>query len=260
MSERGHFSDEIQQFLDGRLPDERRAALEEHLAACESCRREREAISAVRAAARRALGPREVPPEFSQAIHRALDRETPAAPTPVRFRARLVLAAGLLAAALAVILILLPRKPNIPAAVEADFEAYRTGRLALALETADTRTMETFFAANGISFRTRVFDLGMMKYRLAGGRVHRLAGRTSALFVYLGEKEKTLICEMYEGRVEELPPAAERREHGGFTFFIYRHRGMTAVFWQEGPVTCVLVSDIDSEEVIALAFAKAMKA
>jgi len=259
MSERGHFSDEIQELLDGRLSGERRAALEEHLAACESCRREREAISTVRAAARRALGSGEVPPEVSEAIRRALDRETPG-PTPARSRAGLVLAAGLLAAALAVFLILLPRKPNTPAAVEADFDAYRTGRLALALETADTRTMEVFFAANGIRFRTRVFDLGMMKYRLAGGRVHRLAGRTSALFVYLGEKEKTLICEMYEGRVEELPPAAERREHGGFTFFIYRDIGKTAVFWQEGPVTCVLVSDIDSEEVIALAFAKAMKA
>src|SRR6266545_286733 len=98
MSERGHFSDEIQQLLDGRLPGERHAALEEHLAACESCRREREAISAVRAAARRALGSREVPPEVSQAILRALDRETPAMPTPVRSRARLALAAGLLAA------------------------------------------------------------------------------------------------------------------------------------------------------------------
>ena len=258
MSERGHFSDQIQEFLDGRLSGERRAALEEHLAACESCRREREAISAVRAAARRALGSGEVPPEVSEEIRRALDRETPGR-TPVRSRARLALAAGLLAAALAVVLILLPRKPNEPAAVETDFEAYRTGRLALALETADTRTMEAFFAANGISFRTRVFDLGMMKYRLAGGRVHRLAGRPSALFVYLGE-EKALICEMYEGRLEELPPPGERREHNGFTFFVYRHRGMTAAFWQEGPVTCVLVSDIDSEEVIALAFAKAMKA
>src|SRR6266542_805268 len=259
MSERGHFSDEIQQLLDGRLSGERRAALEEHLAACESCRREREAISAVRAAARRALGPREVPSEVSEAIRRGLDRETPGL-TPVRSRARLALAAGLLAAALAVILILLPRKPKMPAAVETDFEAYRTGRLALALETADTRTMETFFAANGISFRTRVFALGMMQYRLAGGRVPRLAGRPSALFVYVGEREKALICEMYEGRREERAPPVERREHGGFTFFIYRDRGKTAVFWQEGLVTCVLVSDIDSEEVIALAFAKAMKA
>ena len=73
MSERGHFSDEIQQLLDGRLPNERRAALEEHLAACESCRRERDAISAVRAAARRALKPGEVPPEVSRAVQSVLD-------------------------------------------------------------------------------------------------------------------------------------------------------------------------------------------
>ncbi len=259
MTERGHFSDEIQELLDGRLPEERRAALQEHLAACESCRREREAISAVRAAARRALGPRDVPPEVQQAIRRALDREAPA-PVPLRPRAGLLVAAGLIAAALAVILILLPRRPNPPAAVENDFEAYRSGKLALALETSDTRTMEAFFASNGIRFRTRVFDLAMMKYRIAGGRVHRLAGRPSALWVYLGEKQKALICEMYEGRMEELPQPAQRREHNGFTFFIYRHKGMTSVFWQEGTVTCVLVSDIDSEEVISLAFAKAMKA
>jgi anti-sigma factor RsiW len=258
MNGRGHFSDEIQQLLDGQLSGERRAALEEHLAACESCRREREAIAAVRAAARSALGPREVPAELSQTIGMALDRET-SAQVPARSRARLAIAAGLLAAALAVILILM-RKPSSPAAVETDFEAYRTGRLALTMETADTRKMEAFFAANGIAFRTRVFDLGMMKYRLVGGRVHRLAGRPSALFVYLGEKQKTLICEMYEGRVEDLPAPAEKREHRGFTFFVYRHGAKTSVFWQEGAVTCVLVSDIDSEEVVALAFAKAMKA
>src|SRR6266542_2170709 len=162
--------------------EERHAALQEHLAACESCRREREAISAVRAAAQRALGPRDVPPEVQQAIRRALDREAPA-PVPLRPRAGLLVAAGLIAAALAVILILLPRRPNPPAAVENDFEAYRSGKLALALETSDTRTMEAFFASNGIRFRTRVFDLAMMKYRIAGGRVHRLAGRPSALWV-----------------------------------------------------------------------------
>ena len=34
--------------------------------------------------------------------------------------------------------------------------------------------------------------------------------------------------------------------------------GLTAVFWQEGAVVCVLVSDIETEEVVQLAFAKAM--
>ena len=95
-------------------------------------------------------------------------------------------------------------------------------------------TMEAYFAADGVSFRTRVFDLGMMKYRLAG-RPRPPSGRPDQRALRLrGESEKTLICEMYEGRLEELPPPAERREHGGFTFLVYRHGGKTAVFWQEG--------------------------
>ncbi len=35
--------------------------------------------------------------------------------------------------------------------------------------------------------------------------------------------------------------------------------GLTVVFWQEGAVTCVLTSDISPEEVVQLAFAKAVK-
>ena len=36
--------------------------------------------------------------------------------------------------------------------------------------------------------------------------------------------------------------------------------GLTTVFWQEGAVVCVLVSDTDAETVIQLAFDKAMAA
>jgi hypothetical protein len=64
---------------------------------------------------------------------------------------------------------------------------------------------------------------------------------------------------MYTGRTEELPRDAERVEHGGITFFVYHREGSTQVFWQEGSVTCVLVSDAPSEEVLALSFAKAMR-
>ena len=52
---------------------------------------------------------------------------------------------------------------------------------------------------------------------------------------------------------------ATLRENKGIRFYIYRVNGLTAAFWQEGAVTCVLTSDIASEEVIQLAFAKAVK-
>jgi hypothetical protein len=41
---------------------------------------------------------------------------------------------------------------------------------------------------------------------------------------------------------------------------VYERDGVTSVFWQEGTVVCVLASDLPREEVVQLAYAKAMKA
>jgi len=127
------------------------------------------------------------------------------------------------------------------------------------LKTEDVKEMEKFFSAEGIPFKTRVFDLGMMNYRLQGGRVHKLITRKSAFFVYRGKGDAILVCQMYVGRVTELPAGAVQRESKGIRFYAYRLKGLTLTFWQEGAVTCVLTSDIDPEELLQLAFAKAVK-
>ena len=130
----------------------------------------------------------------------------------------------------------------------------------MALQTGEVKTLERFFSTSGIAFNTRVFDLAMMNYRLVGGRAHQLLKRQSALFVYRGKANQLLLCQMYPGPVTELPTAgAILRENKGIRFYIYRVNGLTIAFWQEGTVTCVLASDIAPEEVIQLAFAKAMK-
>jgi hypothetical protein len=64
---------------------------------------------------------------------------------------------------------------------------------------------------------------------------------------------------MFEGEGSELPAGAERRVHDGIPFFIYTRSGRTEVFWPEGRLLCVLVSDMNAEEVVQLAFAKAAK-
>ena len=151
-------------------------------------------------------------------------------------------------------------KLELPAAVAEDYRRYKAGKLPLLLETEDVREMEKFFSEEGITFKTRVFDLGMMRYRLVGGRVNQLVNRQSSLFVYRGESNKILVCQMYRGKVTELLPAgAVRRRNKGIEFYIYRINGLTVVFWQEGSVTCVLSSDINPKEVVQLAFAKAVK-
>jgi hypothetical protein len=127
------------------------------------------------------------------------------------------------------------------------------------LKTEDVKEMEKFFSEEGIPFKTRVFDLGMMNYRLLGGRTHKLITRKSAFFVYRGKGDDILICQMYPGRVTELPAGAVQRENKGIRFYVYRVKGLTLTFWQEGAVTCVLTSDIDPEELLQLAFAKAVK-
>jgi hypothetical protein len=80
------------------------------------------------------------------------------------------------------------------------------------------------------------------------------------LYVYRGPGDTRLLCEMFRGRIDELPPAAHIARHNGIDFRVYRQGTLTAVYWPEGDIICVLVSDIGSDAVLALAFAKAAPA
>ncbi|HEX9755341.1 MAG TPA: zf-HC2 domain-containing protein [Gemmatimonadales bacterium] len=266
--QRRHPADELQLLLDERLPPEGQRDVEAHLAGCERCRRELDLLRRVRAAVREGLPSREVPPALLERVTAALAAETavsgasrpPAAKAVRSLRRRvlvgLALAAGLI---LAVVLARPGRQDPVAAAAE-DFAGYRAGRLALELETNDPAELERFFTSAGLPFTTRVFDFGMMGYRLTGGRVHRFAGRPSALFAYQSDNGRRLICEMYEGRLSDLPSGAAERDHDGIRFRIYRDGGVTLVFWQEADVVCVLIADGDPEEAIQLAYAKARSA
>ena len=150
------------------------------------------------------------------------------------------------------------RQPSFPASVAQDFRDYQSRKIAMQLDTGDVKEMEAFFTKRGIEFQTRVFDLGMMKYQLVGGRAHELRRQPSAAFAYRGPDGQTLLCQMYPGKTTELPAGAVLRENKGIKFHIYQANGVTAVFWQEGTVVCALTSDIPTEEVVQLAFAKAM--
>ena len=63
---------------------------------------------------------------------------------------------------------------------------------------------------------------------------------------------------MLPGTLQELPPADETHEERGFTFQVYRRGDEVAVFWPEGEVLCVLVSDMPASELLDLAGEKAM--
>ncbi len=260
----GHFSEELQELLDDRLDAATRDAVEQHLETCAVCRREFDALSWTKQVAAKHLAAPPAPAglhaDILAALQTAQRAETPA--PRADFRQRLIhpfvaWAAMFIGVAL-LTFAFFPRRAALPALAARDFRAYRAHDLRLQLETGDVRAMEAFFTAQGVAFTPRVFDLGMMDYRLVGGRVHALRGEPSTLFVYRGPGERTLLCEMFAGKVASLPAGAELRENKGIQFHIYRSGTTTAVFWQEGTVVCVLVSDIPSGDVVQLAFAKAL--
>ena len=255
-----HFKEELDALLDGRLDAAARTEVESHLATCEECRRAFAALRWTKQYAATRFAAPDAPADLREKILRSLRADTIAeiVPAPPRrtWSRPLALAASILFAALIAGFFFFG-KSTLPALVVKDFRAYRTQELPLDLATDDVKQMEEFFSAHGVPFTPRVFDLGMMQYRLVGGRVHRLAGEPSALFIYRGPAGEDLLCQMFPGKVGELPAGAKRLVNKGIEFFIYRKARMTAVFWQEGAIVCALASDIESDNVTQLAFAKA---
>jgi anti-sigma factor (TIGR02949 family) len=258
---RDHPGDELQLLLDGRLAPNRRASVEAHVAGCPQCRAELGLLSQVKSSVRH-LADEPVPSGLRDRISAALAAEGPAPVSPARpglSRRRIMVIGASLAAAAALLLVVLGRPRDPVAAATADFADYRAGRLRLEFPIADPALLERTFAEARIRFATRVFDFGMMGFRLAGGSLVRSRNGVSALFAYEGDDGRRVTCQMYEGRVEDLPAPAEEREHNGIRFLVYRVEGATLVFWQEGAIVCVLVADGDPEAAIQLAYAKAVK-
>ncbi len=269
MAERqDHPIDALQDALDDRLDASNRAALDAHLATCERCRLELDALRWTKRQLATGARVDEVPADLEASVRAALDDEDRRQPWQRRpeFRAsvrrRWQWAGWAAAAAVIAAVVWVNRPPTAPSRVAlaaADFRAFVAGGLTLDRSDANPAALEAWFRQAGLPFPARVFDFGMMDYRLAGGSLRRLAERPVALFAYSGPRDQALVCQMYEGTVTSLPAPADRRYHNEIEFLVYRERDLTVVFWQEGPVVCVLVANGDYESAIRLAFAKAVK-
>ena len=265
----------LQEWLDGRLDAERQAAVESHLAECARCRDDLDLLRAARDGVRAAQDDgRSLSGDlaFEQRMRAALDREDSAAIAPPASvsRARRSVWPLLAAAVVGLVAVLFASRwmqsrvptlpPDLVANAVGELAAARDGTLVLDRVTERPEELEAYFARNPIGFPVRVLDLAMMGWRVTGGRVHRIGGRPSALYVYRDGGDHVLVCQMFLARLLELPVGAEHFARGTIPFAVYDRNGITAVFWEEGNVLCVLVSDLPRDAVIALATAKAMTA
>ena len=270
-----HFKDELQDWLDGRLDAETCVEVERHVEMCAECRREYEAMWWTKKFASKHYAPTEAPEALRANLLAAIRTESStessleevsAVVEPIRpatfwqrYQRPLWAAAALLVASLFIVALSFVKRPlEMPEIAAQDYRAYQAQALAMELSTSSVAEMTTYFAGHGVAFNTRVFDLGMMNYQLEGGRVQTVGSSPRALFSYRGTGKQKLVCQMYVGQVTTLPKGSVLRENKGLAFHVYQVRGVTAVFWQEGAVVCVLTSDIPLEEVLQLAFAKAM--
>ena len=260
-----HPGDRLVDFVDGRLDAASADAVRAHLAGCPDCRAlEAELRAAVAASAALRGDVIEMPADLFASVSRALDAETvrAAAPVPVT-RIHPVVRALVSAAAVAALVVLYlqvgtPRPASdVPTLVARDLAALGSRSLPFAVQARDAATLEQYFAASS-GPRVRVIDLAMMQITLEGATRHLLAGRPSGLYSYQTPSGARLVCQMYEGRLADLPPPERVRDENGFRFQIYTRGRVTVVFWQEGDLVCVLASELPAAEVVALAVAKAM--
>lgn len=253
--------EELQDWVDGRLDDARGRDVERHLASCPSCAREVAALRAVKRALAKAADPKAEPAPASLVtdLRRALDDEDRALSRRRRVAAAWRwAAAACLVAAIAGLLwwISRPSSEDLATIGAEDARRFASGELEVEHPTSEPAALEDFFRERGAP-AGRVFDFGMMGYQLVGGSSWELAGHDAALFVYRGAGRRDVICIMYRG---VIPPAEdETRRHEGIDFRVFQRGGTTLVFWQEGSIACVLASDADREQVIQLAFAKALR-
>jgi len=272
-----HPIDALHDAVSGRLTGPLREGLDRHLAECDSCRREFEVLDAMR---RRLAEPADaaipVPLDLEARLRRALDAEDRAgeavvpsapvpAPTPAAGWPRRWMGWATAAMAAAAILAIVwsqwrPSGPPAPVEVASDLRRYAAGTLPVDTRTSDPAVLERRLAAADLGFAARVFDFGAMDHQLTGGGIHSVGGSASALFVYDGPGDLRLLCEMYLGSVNDLPPPVERRTNEGIEFFVYREGDVTVVFWQEadGRVVCALAANGGPETAVRFAFAKAI--
>jgi len=258
-----HFKDEVQDLLDNRLDASTRAEVERHLETCTECRREFEAMRWTKSFAAKQFAANPAPSELRENILRAVEAGSGSARRitfhpafkiqnwkPILAWAAALVVLGILA------LIFIPKQRTLPQIVARDFRSYQNEKLTLELDTPNVKKMETFFAGR-VPFTPHVYDLSVKNYPLVGGRVQDLQSRQTEWVVYRGPNNQDLVCQMYVGNVSELPTGSVERQHRGKKFYVYDVKGVTMVFWQDRKVVCVLISDMPTESVVQLAFAKA---
>jgi anti-sigma factor RsiW len=236
-----HPGDALHAYLDNELGAERALELRAHLASCEACRREYEAMRALRGVLQRTLLPGLPPPGLVHRLERAVRR---AQPTRWHTRTgRVLLAAGPLAAALVLVVGLQGpsfARPDVAAeVVGAHLRSLQASHLT-DVASSDRHTLKPWFQGK-VPFAPPVKDLQAQGLRLEGGRLDVILGQPAAALVYRVRQHPINVLVWADAQA----PDAEPRTWLG--------SGLTAVHWTASGLQFWAVSDASEEDLRRLA-------
>lgn len=222
----------IQADLDGELQPAEAARVAAHLETCPACARLQQQLMALSGQLRERLPRHRAPEPLRATIRRRLAAQDPAAR-----RRRWPLAAGALAAGLA-LFALLPGTGGPDATpdwiVAAHIRALQPDHL-LDVVSSEQHTVKPWFAGR-LPFAPPVRDLSAQGFPLAGARLDYLPGNTTATLVY---RRRQHIIDLFiwpTGPEESAGPASGIRE--GYNF----------LRWTSGEMTFWAVSDLNARE------------
>lgn len=161
-------------------------------------------------------------------------------------------AIGVIAAVTAVLVLRRPPR-DAPASAIRDLSRIASGRLHLEMRSSSPAAVSRFFAERGLPFRVAPATLSLPGFRLSGARVHAIGDRPSALAVHRDARNRIVLCQRFEGRVEELPAPDRVFLRGPVKAHLYRSRRSRAIFWQDGTVVRSFASDVSEDELVRLA-------
>jgi anti-sigma factor RsiW len=254
---------QTQAFIDGQLAGAEADAAERHIAGCADCQAFCEDAAAlgdeIRSHAQRYTAPDRLKLRVREAIAEAAAQ----APAPRRAQARWrglprtgstsawrgrlgvflggflggVGVSGLAAALLA--LAVLPPTPDALAdrIVQAHTQALMSGAM-IQVVSSDHHTVKPWFAGR-IDLSPPVHDFAAEGFRLAGGRIDKVAGRPAAVLVYQHGLHKIDLF-VWADRGERLPGAGARR-------------GYNAMCWKHEDLDFAAVSDMQASELATFA-------
>ena len=245
----------ISPFLDGELVGEDRAAFEEHVAACGSCRASLAEERAVVVAVRAALPLYEAPDRLRDAVSAILS-----APPARRISRKALLTAAGLAAAVLAGLLSYPRghvpsfgEPE-PASEFASLAArthlrYTQSQLPLEVRSQSADEVSRWFAGR-VPFRLALPDYpvgpGERKpYQLAGGRLVSFKNDEAAFVAYRMEDRPISLLITSASLVR--PSGGDVVASGNLRFHIESVDGLKVITWTDSGLTYALASDLDVE-------------